>query len=107
MARSTLQLALVPFTGVVTTVPLLLFAYAARRVRLAILGWTQYWVPTINLLLGVAVYDESMPASRIAGFALVWIALALITIDGLQASRTAAGAPHRSRPNPSPSRADP
>jgi chloramphenicol-sensitive protein RarD len=89
---TTLQLTLVPFTGLVTTIPLLLFAYSARRVRLAVLGWTQYWVPTINLVLGVAVYDESMPASRIAGFALVWIALALITVDGLQASRTTADA---------------
>jgi chloramphenicol-sensitive protein RarD len=90
---STLQLVFVPFTGLVTTVPLLLFAYSARRVRLAMLGWTQYWVPTINLVLGVAVYDESMPASRIAGFALVWIALALITVDGFQASRATADAP--------------
>jgi chloramphenicol-sensitive protein RarD len=84
---TTLQLVLVPLTGLVTTVPLLLFAYAARRIKLAMLGWLQYWVPTINLVLGVAVYDESMPASRIAGFALVWIALALITVDGLHASR--------------------
>ena len=90
---TTLQLVLVPFTGLVTTVPLLLFAYSARRIRLAMLGWLQYWVPTINLVLGVAVYDESMPAPRIAGFALVWIALALITIDGFQASRASAGAP--------------
>ncbi len=99
---------LVPFTGLVTTVPLLLFAYAARRVRLAMLGWPQYWVPTINLVLGVAVYDESMPASRIAGFALVWIALALITDRRLpRISRTSAGPRHPSRPSPSPSRADP
>jgi chloramphenicol-sensitive protein RarD len=87
---STLQLALVPLTGVVTIVPLLLFAYAARRVALTTLGWLQYWVPTINLVLGVAVYDESMPAWRVAGFALVWAALALITIDGLRATRAGA-----------------
>lgn len=92
---STLQLALVPLTGVVTITPLLLFAYATHRVRLTTLGWLQYWVPTINLVLGVAVYDESMPAWRAAGFALVWIALALITVDGLRAARsgTAAGTP--------------
>jgi chloramphenicol-sensitive protein RarD len=90
---TSLQLALVPLTGLATTVPLLLFAYAARRVRLAMLGWTQYWVPTINLVLGVAVYDETMPPARIAGFALVWIALALITVDGLHASRTTPTAP--------------
>lgn len=90
---TTLQLVLVPLTGVVTTVPLLLFAYAARRIPLAMLGWLQYWVPTINLVLGVAVYGESMPAWRTAGFALVWIALALITIDGLRATRATSDAP--------------
>jgi chloramphenicol-sensitive protein RarD len=90
---STLQLVLVPFTGLVTTVPLLLFAHAARRIPLAMLGWLQYWVPTINLILGVAVYDESMPASRVAGFALVWAALALITIDGVRASRATPDSP--------------
>jgi chloramphenicol-sensitive protein RarD len=81
---STLQLVLVPLTGVVTTVPLLLFAHAAPRVSLGTLGWLQYSVPTINLALGVLVYDEAMPAWRIAGFALVWIGLALITVDALR-----------------------
>jgi chloramphenicol-sensitive protein RarD len=81
---STLQLVLVPLTGVVTTVPLLLFAHAAPRVPLATLGWLQYSVPTINLGLGVLVYNEAMPAWRIAGFALVWVGLALITVDALR-----------------------
>lgn len=81
---STLQLVLVPLTGVVTTVPLLLFAHAAPRVPLATLGWLQYSVPTINLALGVLVYGEAMPAWRIAGFALVWLGLALITVDALR-----------------------
>jgi chloramphenicol-sensitive protein RarD len=86
---STLQLALVPLTGIVTITPLLLFAYAAHRVKLTTLGWLQYWVPSINLVLGVAVYGESMPAWRAAGFALVWAALVLITIDGVRAARAA------------------
>ncbi|MGZ4801118.1 MAG: EamA family transporter RarD [Acidimicrobiia bacterium] len=90
---SALQLVLVPLTGLATTVPLLLFAYSARRIPLTMLGWLQYWVPTINLVLGVAVYDEAMPAWRIAGFTLVWIALALITVDGVRASRSSPTAP--------------
>jgi chloramphenicol-sensitive protein RarD len=90
---TTEQLVLVPLTGIATTTPLLLFAYAARRVPLVSLGWMQYWVPSINLVLGVAVYGESMPGYRIAGFGLVWIALALITLDGLRASRTSPGTP--------------
>jgi chloramphenicol-sensitive protein RarD len=90
---STWQLVLVPLTGIATTTPLLLFAHAARRVPLVSLGWMQYWVPSINLVLGVAVYGESMPAYRIAGFGLVWIALALITADGFRASRASPSAP--------------
>jgi chloramphenicol-sensitive protein RarD len=90
---TTEQLILVPLTGIATTTPLLLFAHAARRVPLASLGWMQYWVPSINLVLGAAVYGESMPAYRIAGFALVWVALALITADGLRASRATPTAP--------------
>lgn len=94
-----LQLALVPLTGIVTTGPLLLFAVAVRRVPLVTLGWLQYSVPTINLVLGVWLYDESMAAWRIAGFALVWLALALITVDGLRVLR--AGIP-TAEPEPAP-----
>jgi chloramphenicol-sensitive protein RarD len=91
---STLQLVLVPLTGVVTTVPLLLFAHAAPRIPLATLGWLQYSVPTINLALGVYLYDEPMPAWRIAGFALVWVGLVVISIDALtQRSRIDPGTP--------------
>ena len=99
---STLQLALIPLTGVVTTVPLLMFAFSARRVRLTTLGWLQYAVPTINLILGVAVYDEAMPAWRIAGFAIVWLALAIITVDGIRASRTCETLPETAVPAPVP-----
>ena len=85
---STLQLALIPLDrrghdGAVADVRVL-----ARRVRLTTLGWLQYAVPTINLIIGVAIYDEAMPAWRIAGFAIVWLALAIITVDAVHASRT-------------------
>ena len=66
--------ALVALTGVVTAVPLLLFAVAAQRVPFTLLGALQYLVPTINLFLGWLVYDEPMPADRLVGFVLVWIA---------------------------------
>jgi chloramphenicol-sensitive protein RarD len=85
---STAQLVLVPLTGLVTTVPLLLFAHAAPRVPLATLGWLQYSVPTINLALGVLVYGEAMPAWRVVGFGLVWVGLALISFDAFR-SRSA------------------
>ena len=68
---------LVSLTGVVTAVPLLLFAVAAQRVPFTILGPLQYLVPTINFLLGWLAYDEALPVERVVGFAFVWVALVL------------------------------
>ena len=76
-------------SGVATVVPLMLFAWAAPRVPLTLLGPMQYSVPTINFLLGWLAYDEELPASRVAGFALVWIGLALVTVDTIRRSRRA------------------
>jgi chloramphenicol-sensitive protein RarD len=75
---------LVLLTGVVTAVPLLLFAVAAQRVPFTLLGALQYLVPTINFVLGWLVYDEAMPLDRLVGFALVWIALVAVTIDQMR-----------------------
>jgi chloramphenicol-sensitive protein RarD len=73
--------------GVVTVVPLLLFAAAARRVPLVTLGLLQYLTPTLQLLCGVLLLDESMPPARWAGFGLVWVALVLLSADSLRAYR--------------------
>lgn len=78
------NLALVSLAGVATVVPLTLFAFAARRVPFTILGPLNYLVPTINFVLGWALYGESMPWSRLLGFGVVWIALAIVTIDRLR-----------------------
>jgi len=59
--------------GVVTTAPLLLFGYAAKRIHLSTLGLMQYLAPTINLILGVFIYQEEFPAARFIGFSMVWI----------------------------------
>lgn len=67
--------------GVVTAVPLLLFAGAARRLSLTALGLTQYLTPILQLLFGVFVLHEAMPPARWAGFALVWLALVILTVD--------------------------
>jgi chloramphenicol-sensitive protein RarD len=74
--------------GVATAVPLLFFASAARRVPLSTLGLLQYLTPVLQLLTGVLVYDEPMPPSRVAGFALVWAALVLLSFDGLRHGRS-------------------
>jgi chloramphenicol-sensitive protein RarD len=70
--------------GVVTATPLLLFGAAARRIPLSLLGLVQYLTPTIQFLLGVLVLHEPMPLARWVGFALVWLALAILTADGLR-----------------------
>ncbi|MEJ7800564.1 MAG: EamA family transporter RarD [Ilumatobacter sp.] len=68
-------------TGVITAIPLMLFAFAAHRVPFTLLGPANYLVPLINFLLGWLAFGESLPASRIVGFGLVWVALALVTVD--------------------------
>ncbi len=79
--------ALLVSLGVVTAVPLLLFATAASRIPLSLLGLLQYLTPTMQLLCGVVVFDEPMPPERLAGFVLVWIALILLATDALRTAR--------------------
>jgi chloramphenicol-sensitive protein RarD len=74
-------------TGVVTAVPLLFFASAARRLPLVYLGLTQYLAPILQFLFGVFVLGEDMPPARWAGFAIVWVALIVLTIDMLSSNR--------------------
>jgi len=76
--------ALVLGTGVITALPLLLFAFAAQRVPFTILGPTNYLIPIINFLLGWLAFGEDMPPSRFVGFVLVWCALVFATIDTLR-----------------------
>lgn len=73
--------------GVVTAVPLLLFGTAARRIPLSLLGLLQYLTPTLQLVCGVLVFGEEMPPARLAGFVLVWIALAVLAFDAVGRSR--------------------
>lgn len=73
--------------GVATAVPLLFFAAAAPRVPLSTLGLLQYLAPTLQLVIGLAVFGEPMPAGRLAGFVLVWTALVVFSVDSLRASR--------------------
>lgn len=79
-------------TGAITALPLLLFAFAAQRVPFTLLGPTNYLVPLINFLLGWLAFGEALPPTRVAGFALVWGALVLVTVDTVR-HRPRAGAP--------------
>jgi chloramphenicol-sensitive protein RarD len=78
--------------GPATTLPLLLFAFAARRISMTTLGLMQYLGPTIQFLLGLVLFDEPLTPSRLIGFALIWIALAIYTTDGLRSRKAPASA---------------
>jgi chloramphenicol-sensitive protein RarD len=73
--------------GVVTAVPLALFAYGARLIPYSTVGLLQYLGPTLQLMLGVWLYNEPFPQTRLIGFAFIWAALAIYAADGLWRSR--------------------
>ncbi|MBX7169001.1 MAG: EamA family transporter RarD [Pirellulales bacterium] len=81
--------ALLMASGVVTSVPLLLFTAAARRLPLATLGLLQYLAPSVQFALAVTVFGEPFNSTQLASFGCIWLALAIYTIDSL---RAAAGA---------------
>jgi len=78
---------LVLSVGVVTAIPLLLFAYGARRLRLATLGLLQYISPTVQFLIGLVIYREPFDATRLQAYALIWCGLALYSADSFWAQR--------------------
>ena len=77
----------VAFTGVITAIPLLMFASASQRTPLTILGPMQYIVPTMNFLIGWLLFDELLTTSKVAGFALIWVCLALVLTDLFRTQR--------------------
>jgi chloramphenicol-sensitive protein RarD len=78
--------------GVVTAIPLLLFGGAANRVPLTTMGLLQYITPMIQFIIGVAIDGEQMPPARWMGFAIVWVALAVFSYDGLRQGHANRGA---------------
>jgi chloramphenicol-sensitive protein RarD len=76
-------------TGVITAVPLMLFAAAAKSVPFTLLGPLNLLVPVINFGLGWLIYDEPMPAERLVGFGFVWAALVIVMWDRITSHRRA------------------
>ncbi len=72
--------------GVITALPLVWFANAARRLRLATVGILQYVSPSLQFLLAVAVFGEPFALGELASFGLIWAALAIYTTDALRSS---------------------
>ena len=81
--------------GVITAVPLLLFAASTRRLPLSMVGFLQYLTPILQLVIGVVVLHEAMTTGRWSGFVLVWIALAVLVAESLTHHR-----PPRTVPDP-------
>ncbi|WP_375387365.1 EamA family transporter RarD [uncultured Amnibacterium sp.] len=79
--------------GIGTAVPLLLFAASTRRLPLSVVGFLQYVAPILQFAVGVAVLHEPMPAARLIGFALVWVALVVLVAESLLHGRPRRTAP--------------
>lgn len=69
--------------GPITSIPLLMFAAGARRIPLSLVGVLQYITPSLQLLLGVWLYNEELDGARLIGFIVIWCALALYSAEGL------------------------
>jgi chloramphenicol-sensitive protein RarD len=73
--------------GLVTTIPLLMFASAAQRISLSLVGILQYIAPTLQLLVGVIIYKEPFTHIQFIGYGIIWVALILFATDGYLAYR--------------------
>lgn len=73
--------------GVVTSVPLLMFAAATQRITLFMVGVLQYIAPTMYFLIGVLVYGEPLTAERLTGFCIIWLALIFFAVEGFISRR--------------------
>ena len=78
---------LIPMAGIVTAIPLLLFAAAAKRLRLATVGFLQYITPTMHFLLAVTVYGETFTHTHLVSFLFIWCGLALYSLHACRAVR--------------------
>ena len=85
--QSWLVTLLLVLAGPVTSIPLILFGIAARRIPLSMIGFLQYLAPTLQFLIGVYIFRESFPPSRLLGFSLIWMALVVYSLDSVLSSR--------------------
>ncbi|MBD2842280.1 EamA family transporter RarD [Erythrobacter rubeus] len=73
--------ALIAFSGIVTAVPLLMFAIAAKRMNYSTLGFIQYLAPTIVFILGLTVFGQELQPVQLGSFVLIWTAVAIFVAD--------------------------
>lgn len=79
---------LLMFAGIITAIPLLLFASAARRLKLATIGFLQYLTPTLHFLLAVVVYGEPFTLHHLFSFVLIWSGLCCYSVDAWLSMKT-------------------
>ena len=73
--------------GLVTTIPLLMFASAAKQIPLTLVGLLQYIAPTLQFLIGVFTYKEPFDVAHFIGFSIVWVALIIFAAESYFANR--------------------
>jgi chloramphenicol-sensitive protein RarD len=79
--------AVLALSGVVTALPLLMFATAARSIPLSLVGILQYFAPSVQFLLGIFLYREPFSLPQMVGFGIIWTALLIFTLEGLMVRR--------------------
>jgi len=82
-----LETFMLAFSGVVTAIPLLLFAGSARRIPLSMMGIIQYISPTLQFLIGIWAFNEAFSGAKLVGFVIIWLALLLYSVEGLMERR--------------------
>ena len=87
LANSTRLDLLIPMAGIITAIPLLLFAAAAKRLRLATIGFLQYITPTMHFVLAVTVYGETFTHTDLVSFLFIWSGLALYSMHAYRTTR--------------------
>ena len=88
-SRATL---LLPMAGLITGGPLILFSWGAQRVRLSTLGLVQYLNPTLQAFVAVIVFRETFSLWHAVAFAMIWVGLALYSLEGWRQERAARNA---------------
>jgi chloramphenicol-sensitive protein RarD len=78
---------LLALSGAVTVLPLLMFAAGTRRLPLSVVGLLQFLTPVLQFAVGVGIRHEKLPSAELIGFCLVWLALIVLTVDGLRGQR--------------------
>ncbi|MBC2458458.1 EamA family transporter RarD [Clostridium beijerinckii] len=86
--EGTLVICLLIGAGVVTAIPLLLFASGARRLPLSLIGFTQYISPTISLIIGIFMYNEGFTTVDMIAFGFIWVALILYTFSQVSLAKS-------------------